>query len=75
MQSSESGKFNTEPLLSTEDKDSGGEKNKITLFRAVAVLTNVITGVGLLGIPYCFCSGIGTNLIIILRYHAFLFQF
>ncbi|KAK8860765.1 hypothetical protein M9Y10_012431 [Tritrichomonas musculus] len=66
MQSSESGKFNTEPLLSTEDKDSGGEKNKITLFRAVAVLTNVITGVGLLGIPYCFCSGIGTNLIIIL---------
>lgn len=64
MQSSE---LMTEPLLSLDkSNENGEEKNQITLFRAVAVLTNVITGVGLLGIPYCFCSGLGTNLIVIL---------
>lgn len=65
-QSSESAKLMTEPLLSLEKANETSEdKNRITLFRAVAVLTNVITGVGLLGIPYCFCSGLGTNLIVI----------
>ena len=41
---------------------------EITLPRAVAVLTNVITGIGLLGIPYCFCSGIGTSPLPISKY-------
>ncbi|KAK8893291.1 hypothetical protein M9Y10_021708 [Tritrichomonas musculus] len=44
---------------------------EITLPRAVAVLTNVITGIGLLGIPYCFCSGIGTNLLIVITIASF----
>lgn len=47
------------------------EAGKITLPRAVAVLTNVITGIGLLGIPYCFCSGIVTNLFIVLIIASF----
>lgn len=67
MQSSESEKLMTEPLLSLEKANENADgKNQITLFRAVAVLTNVITGVGLLGIPYCFRSGLGTNLIVII---------
>ncbi|OHT12973.1 Transmembrane amino acid transporter protein [Tritrichomonas foetus] len=63
----------TEPLLSSDNfsdqqafQDIDDGQPKITLFRSVAVLTNIITGVGLLGIPYCFCSGLGTNLIVIL---------
>ena len=39
---------------------------QITLLRAV--LTNVITGIGLLGIPYCFCAGIVTNIFLLLFY-------
>lgn len=64
-------------LNSSEDFDTGSyipiqqEEGKITLPRAVAVLTNVITGIGLLGIPYCFCSGIATNLFIILIIASF----
>ena len=38
---------------------------------AVAVLSNVITGIGLLGIPYCFCAGIATNMIIVLIIASF----
>ena len=73
----------TRPLLSSTDAkdaaddnliDSGdGGDQRIPLFRAVAVLTNIITGVGLLGIPYCFTSGVGTNLVVILSIAALSF--
>lgn len=54
-----------EPLLTSGKSDEKSQHGHITLLRAVAVLTNIITGVGLLGIPYCFRSGLGTNLVVI----------
>ena len=62
---------------SVEELDHGSyipieqKTGQITLPRAVAVLTNVITGIGLLGIPYCFCAGIVTNMIIVLIIASF----
>ncbi|KAH0787197.1 Transmembrane amino acid transporter protein [Histomonas meleagridis] len=52
------------PLLSEESTIQ--QPPKIAMGRAIIFLTNIITGIGLLGIPYCFRSGVGTNLIVII---------
>ena len=54
------------PLLSqvvTQDisEDTGKEEQKISMLRAVLVLTNTITGVGLLSVAYCYKTGVGLN--------------
>ena len=47
-------------------QNSDNEKSKISMFRAVVFLTNVITGTGALTIPYCFRTGVGTNSIVLI---------
>lgn len=52
------------------------KKKSISLIRAVVNLTNVISGVGLLGMPYTFCTGIIANYVIIVIIGLFsLFSF
>jgi len=42
------------------------EESKITMFRAIAVLTNTITGLGLLTIAYCFRIGLVLNFLMMI---------
>lgn len=62
--------------ISIADSEAIPKKKSISLVRAVVNLTNVISGVGLLGMPYTFCTGIFANYIIILIIGLFsLFSF
>ena len=58
-------------ILSTDSDVFDKENDLISIPRATIVLINIITGIGILGIPYCFCAGIGTNFIIILFIASF----
>lgn len=52
---------------------SNRAKKQISVFRAALVLLNMIMGVGLLSIPYCFRTGIVTNIFILLIIGTFAF--
>ncbi|OHT09957.1 Transmembrane amino acid transporter protein [Tritrichomonas foetus] len=52
-------------LSSDSDKDVTKVGDDISLFRAVILLLNIIIGVGLLSIPYCFKTGVILNSLVI----------
>jgi sodium-coupled neutral amino acid transporter 11 len=63
-------------LLLTDDelqKESSESPGNLSAFRAWAVLMNLIIGIGLLSIPYCYNAGVGTNTIILLAIAGFAF--